>query len=206
MNMKMYNPYRNEEMNMDNVGGIKVESGEKREFSTGAKKQPATGKGTPALFPPDAYLEISKHFEDGAVVHGDRNWEKGIPLSELINSLERHIAQEKMGLTDERHDRAIAWCAIAYLATKMRIKADILPAELDDLCGVYGKSKIVDIVKIYKINETENGWWVMEYSTGQYLRKDLKFHSTCCSEGFFKTKELAEETLQAYLDKMENKS
>lgn len=124
---------------MDNVGGIKIESGEKREFSTGAKKQPSAGKGTPVLFPPDAYLEISKHFEDGAIVHGDRNWEKGIPLSELINSLERHIAQEKMGLTDERHDRALAWCAAVYLATKMRIQAGVLPKELDDLCGAYAK-------------------------------------------------------------------
>ncbi|HDY88779.1 MAG TPA: hypothetical protein ENH82_11800, partial [bacterium] len=77
---------------------IKTESGKKREFSTGAKKQAAKGKGTPVLFPPDAYLEVSKHFEEGAEHYSARNWEKGIPLSELINSLERHIAQEKMGL------------------------------------------------------------------------------------------------------------
>lgn len=117
---------------------IKTESGEKREFNTGAKKQPATGKGTPVLFPGDAYLEVCKHFEDGAIHYGGRNWEKGIPLSELINSLERHIAQEKMGLTEESHDRALAWNAIVYLATKLRIEAGILPAELADLCGAYG--------------------------------------------------------------------
>ena len=112
---------------------IKQELSDKREFSTGAKKQAAKGKGTPVLFPGDAYLEICKHFEEGAETHEARNWEKGIPLGELINSLERHIAEEKMGMTDESHDRAIAWNAVVYLATKLRIKAGILPAKLDDM-------------------------------------------------------------------------
>ena len=112
---------------------IKKETGEKREFSTGAKKQPAAGKGTPVLIPGDAILEVAKHFEEGAAVHGDRNWEKGIPLSELLNSLERHLQQEKMGMTDESHARAILWNAIVYVATKLRIVAGILPVELDDM-------------------------------------------------------------------------
>jgi len=121
---------------------IKKEQGEKREFSTGAQKQNAEGKGTPVLFPPDAYIDMSKHFEAGAELHGSRNWEKGIPLSEIINSLERHIAQEKMGLTDERHDRAIAWNAIVYLATKLRIEAGILPKELDDIPKIYDNKPV----------------------------------------------------------------
>ena len=112
---------------------IKVEEGPKREFSTGAKKQASTGKGTPVLVPGDAVIEVSKHFENGAVVHGDRNWEKGIPLSELLNSLERHLQQEKMGVTDEPHARALAWNALVYLATKLRIENGLLPAELDDM-------------------------------------------------------------------------
>jgi hypothetical protein len=116
--------------------GIKREVGEKRSFETGARKQPASDKGTPVLFPGDAYLEISKHFEDGARIYDARNWEKGIPLSELINSLERHIAQEKMGLTDERHDRAIAWNAVVYLATKLRVESGVLPSSLADIPAI----------------------------------------------------------------------
>lgn len=115
---------------------IKKEEGEKRTFSTGAHKQAAAGKGTPVLFPGDAYLEISKHFEEGASVHGARNWEKGIPLSKLIDSLERHIAQEKLGMTDESHARAIAWNAVVYLATKIRIERGQLPKELADILGI----------------------------------------------------------------------
>ncbi len=115
------------------MNSIKREEGEERQFSTGANKQAAAGKGTPALFPADAYIEVCRHFEDGAALHGDRNWEKGIPLSELINSLERHIADEKMGKADERHDRALAWNAIVYLATKIRIQRSQLPPELADM-------------------------------------------------------------------------
>lgn len=112
---------------------IKVVDGPKREFSTGAEKQDASGKGTPVLVPGDAILAVAKHFENGASIYGARNWEKGIPLSEILNSLERHLQQEKMGLTEEPHARALAWNAIVYLATKLRIEAGILPAELDDM-------------------------------------------------------------------------
>ncbi len=119
------------------MNGIKREAGPDRTFNTGASKQAAAGKGTPVLFPPDAYLEISKHFEEGAELHGGRNWEKGIPLSELMNSLERHTQQVKMGLTDEAHMLAMAWCGVVYVATKLRIDAGILPEELDDIPVIY---------------------------------------------------------------------
>jgi len=112
---------------------IKEETGEKRQFSTGAKRQASAGKGLPSLFPGDGYIELCKHFEDGAVLHGDRNWEKGLPLASIIDSLERHIAAEKMGDTSERHDRAIGWNALVYLTTKTRIKEGLLPADLDDM-------------------------------------------------------------------------
>ena len=116
-----------------NTDGIKQESGEQREFATGAKRQAASGRGTPSLFPADAYIEICKHFEAGAVLHGARNWEKGLPISCFIDSLERHVAAVKMGKTDEEHYRAIAWNAVCMLATKVRIDGHILPKELDDL-------------------------------------------------------------------------
>lgn len=181
--------------------GIKRETGERRKFSTGAEKQAAAGKGTPVLIPPDAILEVAKHFEEGAEVHGERNWEKGIPLSELMNSLERHTQQEKMGLTDERHDRAIAWIGIVYLATKMRIQQGILPKELDDLCGAYRKPK--RDIKIGKCSRRmgENEWYIYDKLTGEYLRKDLKFYPSLGHDHFHPTKEAAEECIQKYLEK-----
>ncbi len=112
---------------------IKREDGPKRKFSTGAESQEAAGKGTPVLVPGDAIIDIAKHFENGAAIYGERNWEKGIPLSEQLNSLERHLQQEKMGMTNEPHARALAWRAVCYLATKLRIENGLLPAELDDM-------------------------------------------------------------------------
>lgn len=186
---------------------IRKESEPEREFNSGAKRQAAAGKGTPVLFPGDAYLDICKHFEDGAVHYGGRNWEKGLPLSSYIDSLERHIAQEKMGLTDESHDRAIAWNAICYLATKLRIQAGILPKELDDLEGAYRKRILKGYVK--KIDKRGDEWYISSAPascSGDYLRKDGKFHTLCGPNGFYPTKKAAEKQLQEYLDKKETDS
>lgn len=181
--------------------GIKKEAGEKRQFDTGARKQHATGKGTPVLVPGDAILDVAKHFEEGAVHYGPRNWEKGIPLSELLNSAERHLQQLKMGLTDESHDRAFVWNAIVYLATKLRIEAGILPKELDDMPRYNRYHSIT-----WKIGECVLGWYICNLENNlYYLHKDLtvqngtKGHSS--NTGYYKTKKEAEETLQAYLNK-----
>lgn len=185
---------------------IKKESGEKREFSTGAKKQAAEGKGTPVLIPGDALLDLAKHFEEGAVIHGSRNWEAGIPLQEILNSLERHIQEEKMGLTDESHDRAIAWNAIVYLATKLRIKNGLLPKELDDM----PRYRVCEIKTVkFRIEGACMGYYIVN-DCGKYLRKDLQFHEHTYfldgvdykygeAPGYYKSKLEAESYLDTYL-------
>ena len=138
---------------------IKVEAGKKRVFSTGAKRQAASGKGMPSLVPGDAILDVAKHFENGAKVYDARNWEKGLTLSSIIDSLERHIQQEKMGETDEPHARAILWNAMVYLATKLRIDKGILPPELDDMpsyevaAGLLEANKPLEGVTQDQVNE-----------------------------------------------------
>lgn len=54
-------------------------------------------------------LEVSKHYEAGCTKYGERNWEKGIPLSRYIDSGVRHLLKHSNGNTDERHDRAFVW-------------------------------------------------------------------------------------------------
>ncbi len=117
----------------DTAGGIKIEAGEDRVFSTGAKRQASAGKGLPTLLPPDALLEISKHLEAAATKYDSRNWEKGLPLSSILDSLFRHIFAELMGDTSEEHARAIGCNALFYIATKKRIQQGLLPSELDNL-------------------------------------------------------------------------
>lgn len=75
----------------------------------------------------NALLEVSIHMEEGAKKYGERNWEKGIPVSRYIDSACRHYLKHLRGDTDERHDRACAWnilCAIWTVKNK---------TEMDDI-------------------------------------------------------------------------
>lgn len=61
------------------------------------------------------FLEVSKHFEEGAKKYGDNNWRKGIPVRCYIDSAVRHYLKFLRGDKDEPHDRAFCWnilCAI----------------------------------------------------------------------------------------------
>ena len=138
---------------------ILPDSGERRQFESGAVRDIAQGKGRCDLMPlsvlgrwtgdmllihidrylytgntgflrdvmevfidseysEDIYtaiLEVAKHFEDGAVKYGDRNWEKGIPVHCYIDSAVRHYLKFRRGDEDEPHSRAFLWnilCAI----------------------------------------------------------------------------------------------
>jgi hypothetical protein len=48
-------------------------------------------------------------YERGAKNHGDRNWEKVMPLSRLYNSAMRHTLQAMAGQTDEDHLGQAIW-------------------------------------------------------------------------------------------------
>lgn len=54
-------------------------------------------------------LEVSKHFEEGALKYGENNWQKGIPSHCYVDSAVRHYLKHMRGDTDERHDRAFVW-------------------------------------------------------------------------------------------------
>ena len=57
----------------------------------------------------DAFLEVSKHYEEGALKYGEYNWQKGIPCHSYIDSGIRHLMKWCRGDTDEPHDRAFLW-------------------------------------------------------------------------------------------------
>ena len=137
------------------------DSGERREFSTGAVRDIAEGKGRCDLLPlgiigkmmelpylqdiesyirngdpnfitvvitdfcetefgdcETAFLEVSKHYEEGANKYAERNWEKGIPLHCYIDSAVRHYLKHLRGDDDERHDRAFLWNLLGALWTQ----------------------------------------------------------------------------------------
>ncbi len=104
-----------------------------RQFQTGSVRDSRAGKGRYDLLPPRAILEVAQRFEMGADSYGDRNWEKGQPLSAYLDSGIRHAFNVLEGKTDENHAAAAAWNMLAFLETRARIAAGLLPAELDDL-------------------------------------------------------------------------
>lgn len=57
----------------------------------------------------DMFLEVSKHFEEGAKKYGEHNWQKGIPTHCYVDSAVRHYLKWLRGDKDEPHDRAFVW-------------------------------------------------------------------------------------------------
>ena len=55
------------------------------------------------------FLEVSKHFEEGAKKYGENNWQKGIPTHCYIDSAVRHYLKYLRCDKDEPHDRAFVW-------------------------------------------------------------------------------------------------
>ena len=96
------------------------DSGTRREFPTGAKRDGATGKGRFDLIEPEVLFRLAKHLEAGAVKYGDRNWEKGMPVSIFLDSAMRHLTKYLQGRGDEDHLAAVVW----NVACIMRFEKD----------------------------------------------------------------------------------
>jgi hypothetical protein len=109
------------------------DSGKRQEFNTGSRRDTRDGKGRFDLLPMFAEEEIAKHFEGGAIKYGERNWEKGQPLSRYADSAKRHLNKALRGQNDEPHLTAAAWNLLCLIDTKKRIEIGLLPKELDDL-------------------------------------------------------------------------
>ena len=148
-----------------------LDSGERREFDTGAVRDIAEGKGRCDLLPLDVlagslnsltlaeldgfcktrkrfylrnvldlfcreayggcketmWLELSKHYEEGAKKYAEDNWKKGIPYHCYVDSAVRHYLKWRRGDTDEHHNRAFVWNIVGLAWT------DKHKPEMDDL-------------------------------------------------------------------------
>lgn len=92
------------------IGGeVLKDSGERREFQTGAQRDMSFGKGDMVSLPNAAILRLSKHYEVGATKYGRWNYTKGIPTSSFLDSSLRHIFKYLDGWDDEDHLAAAAF-------------------------------------------------------------------------------------------------
>lgn len=87
-------------------------------YNSGALREDKTGKGRCDLLPASALLRLSKHCEIGAINHGERNWEKGLPMHSFIDSAIRHLLKYLDGQRDEDHLCAAAWNCLAAMWTE----------------------------------------------------------------------------------------
>jgi len=84
-------------------------------FGTGAIRESQEGKGRYDLITPEGLMRLANWYELGAIKYFDRNWEKGVPTSNCLNSLMRHTVKYLAGWNDEDHLAAIAWNAFAIM-------------------------------------------------------------------------------------------
>lgn len=109
------------------------DSGKRENFSTGAVRDTAAGKGRYDLLPTYAIERLARHFENGAVKYGDENWRKGIPLRRFLDSALRHTFKYLEGYRDEDHASAAVWNLMALIETEEQIKRGRLPVSLNNL-------------------------------------------------------------------------
>lgn len=91
------------------------DGGGRMTYDGGALREPPTGKGRYDLISPFALERLAKWHELGAKKYADRNWEKGMSYSRLIDAALRHINRYRMGQRGEDHLAAAAWNLFAYM-------------------------------------------------------------------------------------------
>jgi len=110
------------------------DSGQRRKFETGAVRDMSSGKGRFDLIPMDVLRALAIHFELGCIKYGERNFEKGIPVSSFLDSAMRHLAQVIDGIDDgENHLVASIWNLFVAYQTILRVQNGKLPKELYNL-------------------------------------------------------------------------
>lgn len=110
------------------------DSGDRREFSTGAVRDMAEGKGDMVSMPNAAILRLSKHYENGAIKYGRWNYTKGIPVSSFLDSALRHLFKYLDGWDDEDHLSAAAFNVLGAMEMEAHHK------ELIDIPNREGKN------------------------------------------------------------------
>jgi hypothetical protein len=102
------------------------DSGQRRQFETGAVRDMPAGKGRFDLIPPQALFRLAVVFEKGAEKYGENNWRKGIPESSYLDSALRHINMYRLGATDEDHLIQAVWNLMCLVETQYLIEQNLL--------------------------------------------------------------------------------
>lgn len=111
------------------------------------------------------FLEVAKHFEEGAKKYGENNWQKGLPVHCYIDSAVRHYLKWLRGDKDEPHDRAFVWNLLCCIW------------EVDFSPRAKGETAVADTITIYADN-----------TPIEHIHSDLVRYGDCPA-GLFETDE-----------------
>lgn len=108
----------------------------KQHFITGAQRNKLKGEIAPRydLVSPVGYRRVAVIYGVGAINHGERNWEKGMPASDVINHAVEHLRKYLDGDRTEDHPAKIAWAMFALMHYEER-NPDVV-----DIPGARGKN------------------------------------------------------------------
>lgn len=87
----------------------RVNSSGQKVFPSGAMRDSNTDKPRYDLIDPVFLRRFAEHMRKGAEHYGEHNWIKGIPSSNYMSSLIRHIEAYRRGERDEDHLSAAAF-------------------------------------------------------------------------------------------------
>ena len=112
------------------MDGKNTDSGDRTAFSSGAlrDRNRDSRKGMYHYMSPIAIRRYAQRCEFGHLKYGDgRNWEKGMPIGEYMDSALRHIFQYVNGENGEDHLAAAMWNIACAMHTE-----ELMP-EMQDL-------------------------------------------------------------------------
>ena len=108
-----------------------------QEHTTGALRENKEGKGKPHLILagfPRALTAISKHVD--CELGRERNWEKGLPESSLLDSGFRHLLGYASGLSEDTPQYnlvAAAWNVMVLVEEYLRVQDGVMSEEVLDV-------------------------------------------------------------------------
>lgn len=104
---------------------------ELREFVTGARRSSNAGKPRMDLIPWHVFDRIGMRYAPPPGID-DRNWERGMPATQLAASTMRHLIAWLNRDESEDHAAAVVWGALAMLDHDERWKRGTLRTDIDD--------------------------------------------------------------------------
>ena len=90
------------------------------EFATGAVRSDDANNEAWHLMTPVGLRRVAETCREGAVKYGDYNWEKGMPIADLMNHAIRHIYKYLDGDRSEDHLAHAAWGLLGAMHSEER--------------------------------------------------------------------------------------